>query len=374
LVSPLPRPVCLVQPTLFPEASRVDIYEYSCALARLGVETHVVVSENRSPALAGLTVHETRFAPRNTPMRWWRFAAFARAAVRRLVRERDLGLVHLFNPSPATWLLGWMLKREPQRPRIVYDLRTGGLGHRADALLVNAMARTAPRFADELIALTAALGTSLLGAGRFREVPLGVNLERFRPREGGARAQGEYTFIYAGTLSRNRELSSMLAAFAGVARDHPQARLVIAGDGDDRGRLEGFVAAHGLQHAVSFLGKRPHAEVPALLAAADCGLAYVPDEAWFAPQPQLKTLEYFAAGLPAVAVRTAGNRQVWGGLPAELLTADDAKSFAAGMRFALARRYENGLFRRAAEAHSWDRITRERLLPVYEATLASRKP
>ena len=92
-MSPLPRPVCLVQPTLFPEASRVDIYEYSCALARLGVETHVVVSENRSPALAGLTVHETRFAPRNTPGSWWRFAAFARATVRRLVRERDLGLV-----------------------------------------------------------------------------------------------------------------------------------------------------------------------------------------------------------------------------------------------------------------------------------------
>jgi len=371
VVRPLPQPVCLVQPTLFPEASRVDIYEYGCALARLGVETHVVVSENHAGQLPpGLIVHQTGFAPRNTPARWWRFAAFARATVRRL----NFGIVHLFNPSPATYLLGWMLRREPRRPCIIYDLRTGGLGHSPVAMLVNAMARTAPAFADGLIAVTGALGNHLLGAGRFREVPIGVNLESFRPRARAPRAGDEFVFVYAGTLSRNRALGNMLAAFARVAEEHPRARLVIAGDGDDRDRLEAFVAAHGLRHAVSFLGKRPHAEVPDLLAAADCGLSYVPDVPWFQPQAQLKTLEHFAAGLTTVAVRTAGNRQYWDGLPAELLTADDPESYAAGMRCALTGTYDPARFRRVAEANSWDRITRERLVPFYEATLAARKP
>ena len=367
MVRPLPRPVCLVQPTLFPEASRVDIYEYGCALARLGVETHVVISENHAGKLPpGLIVHETGFAPRNTPACWWRFAVFARTTVRRL----NFGIVHLFNPSPATYLLGWMLRREPRRPRIIYDLRTGGLGHSPVAMLVNAMARTSSGFADGLIAVTGALGSHLLGAGRFHEVPIGVNLESFRPRERRRREDGAFTFVYAGTLSGNRTLIKMLRAFARVVGEHPRVRLVIAGDGDDRGRLEQFVAARGLGHAVSFLGKRPHAEVPALLAAADCGLSYVPDKPWYQPQAQLKTLEHVAAGLTTVAVGTAGNRQYWDGLPPELLTGDDPESYAAGMRCALTGTYEPARFRRVAEANSWDRIARERLVPFYEAMLA----
>jgi glycosyltransferase involved in cell wall biosynthesis len=366
--------VCLAQPTLLPEASRVDIYEYSLALARLGVETHVIVSADVSDtSLPRLHVHALGFPPVNTPRAWWRFAVESRATIRRLMRDCSVRLVHLFNPSPATYLLGWMLHREEPRPRILYDLRTGGLGHRPDALLVDAMARTAPWFADRIAVLTSTLGTRVLGARqRFEEIPLGVNLERFRPREVARRENGEFVFVYAGTLARNRALLNMLAAFASVLAAHPEARLVLAGDGDDRPRLEAFVRAHKLDHAVRFLGKRPHAEVPELLAAADCGLSYVPDKPWFQPQPQLKTLEYFAAGLPAVAVRTAGNRQYWGGLPPELLTAGEADAFAAGMRHALTHRreLESTRFRQVAAAHGWDRITRERLLPLYRAMLA----
>ncbi len=368
--------VCLVQPTLFPEASRVDIYEYSHALARAGVQTHAVVSADLSGVAAGaLRVHALGFAPDNTPRAWWRFAAGARDIVRRLVREGNVRLVHLFNPSPATYLLGWMLKREAIRPLIVYDLRTGGLGRRPDAVLIDAMARSAHCFADSCIALSDALGRRLLGAGRFHEVPLGVDLERFRPPARRAGGQGDaFVFVYAGTLSSNRRLLNMLAAFEKVHGAHPGARLLVAGDGDDRARLEAFVGKRRLQHAVTFLGKRPYAEVAGLMAGADCGLAYVPDTAWFQPQPQLKTLEYFASGLPAVAVGTAGNRSYWKGLPAELLTADDAESFAAGMRFAIARQAEHApeRFRRAAEPFSWDRITRERLIPFYAELLARR--
>jgi glycosyltransferase involved in cell wall biosynthesis len=368
--------VCLVQPTRLPEASRIDIYEYSRALARLGVETHVIASLDESEApLPGLQVHALGFPPVNTPLAWWRFATRSRAIIRRLVRERGLRIVHLFNPSPATYLLGWLLRREAPRPRVAYDLRTGGLGYRPDAMLVDAMARSAPRFADQMIALTADLGIRLLGSPeRFHEVPLGVNLERFQPRGRAGGDAGEFVFVYAGTLSRNRALSRMLAAFTRVLADHPRARLAIAGDGDDRQRLE-RLGGGALSHAVRFLGRLPYPEIPGLLARADCGLAYVPDTAWFQPQPQLKTLEYFAAGLPVVAVRTDGNRRYWQGLPPELLTADDAESFAAGMRFAIEHRgaLAPAAFRGAAEAYGWDRITRERLIPLYRAML-SRTP
>ena len=374
-VTPSPV-VCLVQPTRYPEASRVDIYEYSRALARLGVETHAIVSEDVSASSeAGLSVHALDIPPVNTPATWWRFARAARAIVRRLVHERSLGIVHLFNPSPATYLLGRQLAREEHRPALVYDLRTGGLGYGPDALLTDLMARRAVRFADCMIALTPELGRRLLGErARFDEVPLGVNLESFTPRSPGRRDPGAFSFVYAGTLSPNRALHNMLRAFAAVVREHPQARLEIAGDGADRRRLERLAHELGVGEAVRFLGVRPYAEIPGLLASADCGLAYVPDRPWFQPQPQLKTLECLAANLPVVAVRTGGNRQIWDGLPPQLLTADTPEAFAAGMRFALEHREELAAvsFRRAAERFSWERITRERLLPVYEALIRSR--
>ena len=370
MVSRLGHAVCLVQPTLFPEASRVDIHEYSCALARQGIDTHVIVSEDRSAPFPGLTVHAVGFPPLNDPFSWLRFARIARNIVLRLAQGENLGLVHLFNPSPATFLLGWMLARRKERPAMVYDLRTGGLGRGPDAFLINAMARGAARFADGMIALTPALGRALLGDGvPFDHVPLGVNLEAFRPAP--PRSSAEFIFVYAGTLSANRRLSRMIEAFEQVVREHPNARLHIAGDGSDRPRLQALVESRGLRPTVTFLGKRDHREIPALLADAHCGLSYVPQTPWFEPQPQLKTLEYFAMDLPAVAVRTQGNAEYWAGLPPELLTADDPRSFAGGMSFALIRHasLRRADFRSVAERHSWERITGEQLVPLYERLL-----
>lgn len=368
--------VCLVQPTVFPEASRVDIYEYSRNLAVLGLETHAVVSQDRAgPLPERLHVHALGFAPGNTPYAWWRFASRARDAVRRLQASSRLRVIHLFNPSPATFILGALLRREPSSTAIVYDLRTGGLGRGADAWLIRRMARRAPAFADAVIALTPELGSDLLGHGAaVRHVPLGVDLDAFKDDARAAKPQGAtYSFLYAGTLSRNRCLATMLEAFGQVLATHPHARLVIAGDGDDRGRLERIAGRPALRGAVRFLGKTPFQDIPAHYRAADCGLAYLPNKPWFQPQPQLKTLECFACNLPLVAVATAGNRQLWDGLPGELLTGDDAESFASGMRYAIehAAELRGVYFRRVAQAHSWQRITRERLLPLYDELAAA---
>lgn len=367
MVSALARPVCLVQPTLFPEASRVDIYEYSTALARLGVETHAIISGNRSRPCSGLTVHETGLPPRNDPWSWLRFARAAQDVVLRLARERNLGVVHLFNPSPATFLLGRRLSRRRERPALVYDLRTGGLGRGPDAMLINAMARGATRFADRLIALTEGVAKRVLPPGSaFTVVPLGVNVESFSPRPARP-ADGKFVFLYAGTLSRNRRLDRMLAAFAKVRGSHPRAQLRLAGDGDGRPALEALARQASIEGAIQFLGKRDPAELPALLAGADCCLAYVPREPWYEHQPQLKLLEALAMDLPAVAVRTEATLPYWQSLPQDLLTADDPESFARGMTFALEQgsALRNGAFRRAAERHAWVEIARERLVPMY---------
>src|SRR3546814_2566520 len=52
-------------------------------------------------------------------------------------------------------------------------------------------------------------------------------------------------------------------------RGVPDATLLIAGDGPERGRLDALIVRLGLTDRVRLLGAVPHADLPRLIAAAD---------------------------------------------------------------------------------------------------------
>lgn len=197
-------------------------------------------------------------------------------------------------------------------------------------------------------------------------VPLGVDTKAFRPTKRPMRKS--ISFIYVGTLNKNRRLQSMLEAFEMVYQDYPDVRLLIAGAGNDRMNLEAWTRKRRLQEAIKFLDRIDHREVPGLVQQADCGLAYVPITPWFQPQPQLKTLEYLAAGLPVVATATAGNAALWNSLPKPLLTSDEPQEFAAGLRYAVENISELAKinFRKVALRYEWSTVVRRNLLPFYQ--------
>ena len=72
-------------------------------------------------------------------------------------------------------------------------------------------------------------------------------------------------------LFRSKGHPTLIEAWPLVHHLHPDARLLIAGEGSERDRLEGLAAAHLREElccaSVSFLGRRE--DVPQLLAAAD---------------------------------------------------------------------------------------------------------
>lgn len=88
-------------------------------------------------------------------------------------------------------------------------------------------------------------------------------------------------------------------------RSLPDVKLWIAGEGPERSRLEGLIAALALGDRVRLLGNRPHAELATLLAAADVmalasqreGLA----NAW---------VEALACGTPVVTTPVGGAPEV----------------------------------------------------------------
>lgn len=361
--------VVLAQLTNFPESGRVDIYEYAKALAALGVDTHAIVCKNVASDIGpGLTVHELNLSTNAGPTNSLRFAWRALKQIHLINQGKKVDVVHLFNPAPATFALGWLLKFSAKRPKIIYDIRTGGIGSGFDSRLIDFMARLSPLFADGVITLSASLKTRLFGQKAFPHavVPLGVATDRFnvapnRPKH------GDFVFIYIGSASKNRRLAAVIEAFAIVLKKYPQARLRLVGGGDEWEALKTLAKTRKIARAVTFLPTVPFEQIPKLLQSADCGVSYIPITDWFNPQPPLKTLEYLSCGLPVVATATDSQKELWRNLPSKLLRDDSIEDFTSGLEFALCHRDELKTidFRATALPFDWQAITRDQLIPFY---------
>ncbi len=77
-----------------------------------------------------------------------------------------------------------------------------------------------------------------------RRVPPGVDVGVFYPRPDAVRLRrelglqpGEKLVFYAGRLAPEKRLNELLHAFARFHENHPEAKLVIAGDGEEKERL-----------------------------------------------------------------------------------------------------------------------------------------
>ena len=100
----------------------------------------------------------------------------------------------------------------------------------------------------------------------------GVDTERFSPsgreHERIEAAVGP-AIVFAGRLVDGKRPQDVLAAFEIIQDRCSDARLFFCGDGPMRDRLEDTAAESGLNDAVTFLGRVPYSEMPAVFRAAD---------------------------------------------------------------------------------------------------------
>ncbi len=127
--------------------------------------------------------------------------------------------------------------------------------------------------------------------GRLRYIPNGIDVERFRRR-----SNGENPMPVVGTVStlrREKNLGRLLRAFAATVRQIP-CRLVIVGDGAERGALEEATRALGVSELVRFEG---HVEDPSALYSTFDIFALTSDT----EQMPYTVIEAMAAGCPIAA-------------------------------------------------------------------------
>lgn len=127
-----------------------------------------------------------------------------------------------------------------------------------------------------VIAPTPAIRDVLKGygaKGRIEVLPTGLNAEVFA-KTGAKKAdygvdEGTLLLSCAGRTGREKKMDLLLEALAKVGDQVPAWKLVIAGDGPERGRLEQQIESLGLKDKVQILGYIPRAKVLDLMEASD---------------------------------------------------------------------------------------------------------
>jgi glycosyltransferase involved in cell wall biosynthesis len=140
-------------------------------------------------------------------------------------------------------------------------------------------------------------------AGRVAVVPNGIDVERYGEgrgrRTGGRRTDDEIVIGTVGRLNEVKRQNLLIEAFARLAGEFPQLRLLLVGDGPERQRLEEQTKRLGVAERVNFAGFQAQPE--AFLRQMDVFALTSRHEAM-----PLSLLEAWASGLPVVASAVGG--------------------------------------------------------------------
>lgn len=225
--------------------------------------------------------------------------------------------------------------------------------------------------ADRFIVLSKAFRDQLCQGYGIKEdrvhiIPGGVEIDHFQPldmteaRQRLVWPQKQKIIVCVRRLARRMGLESLIEAFAQATVNHPDAKLIIGGQGPLRAELEEQVQRAGLSKNVEFLGFVPDATLPAVYAAAD--LSIVPSSAL--EGFGLISLESLACGTPVLVTPVGGLPDTVQGLGDDLvLKGTSVEDIAAGLRGWLDGTLQIPT-RQACRDHvlrsfTWDRIARE---------------
>ena len=192
----------------------------------------------------------------------------------------------------------------------------------------------------------------------------GVDLKRFTrlPAEStrasvGLGAGVGPLLLSVGHLIERKGHDLVIEALAALLPSHPQARLVIVGEGPARAGLEALARRLGVEPKVTLTGALPQAELPRWYSAADLLVLASSREGW-----ANVLLEAMACGTPVVATRIWGTPEVVASPQAGRLAEErSGPALAQAVRQLLADPPAPASVRAYAEGFSWDETSRAQL-------------
>jgi len=334
--------------------------------AALGHETHVI--SFRPAQIEGAKVHHIDgFEPIGKA----RYIVHARR-IRDLIAELRPDLLHALHLTSYGFLAGL----SGFQPSVVSVWGTDVLEAPSWTPLHAWITRHALRRAGAVTATGLRLAEATLAYMPERKpvhvIPYGVDLVRFSPPAWPAAHTGDTVTVGAvARLSPEKGLDALLRAVAASAA-RERLRVVLAGDGPERGRLERLAGELGLAGQVEFRGAVAHDDVPRVLHELDIFAMPSTAEGF-----GVAAVEAAACGVPVVASNVHGIPDVVvDGQTGVLVPPGDAKALAGAIeRLAgdQSLRERMGAAGRAfvAREYDWQRNARQ-MESLYDAMVAGR--
>jgi glycosyltransferase involved in cell wall biosynthesis len=357
------------------------VRELARALVDRGVDVTVVCADTEG---AGARDRMHDFDVVRVPPRSVLLKTPSMPAVADTLQRGKFDLIHSHTPPPVA---AWRASKAARRARVPHvltfhcdpeiPLPLGGLLSDAWRLTYG---RATLRRTDRIISTTQSYASTSRTIWNYQTtvIPNGVDTGRFRPLEveddlPDLPGKEGFRVLTVGRIVQHKGLEQLIEAMALLPAP---AHLLIAGDGELRGAVEGRASASAARDRISFLGKVPEAELPALYRACDVfALPSVSRLEAFG----IVALEAMASGLPVVASDMPGVREiVTDGVEGHLANPLDPLAFAARIDVLLRRPLRRARFGRNGRAkvvagYTWASVA-DRLVRVYEQVLSGEEP
>ena len=357
-----------------PEIGGLESHAYYLCreLVRLGHSVTMMTSRS----LPGLAARENmegidvvrKWFPARTPAGWIAHTLATVPHFTRLAGHADILHAHTF----ASAVPGMRARSKYRRPLVV-TLHTSHFLRLARKPAWQPILRRIIRSADWLLAASAEIRDVAIGLyphPRAEALTNGVDTDLFRPRAGARQSREVAHVIVPRRLFPKNGVEYFIRALP-LVRPAAPVEAVIVGDGPERERLERLAHELGVTDTVQFLGRRPNAEMPALLADADVAVFPSLMEA-----TSVAALEAMSCGVPVAASRVGGLPEIVDENVGTLFEPADPESLAHAL-VALLRRTDRAALGRVARTRvveSWSvaRLAR-RHLEIYETLLREKR-
>jgi glycosyltransferase involved in cell wall biosynthesis len=340
--------LCLIShlyPADLSDYKGVFVKDLAVSLASKGNEVHVV-----TPMRPGASVYE--FAD-NVHVNRFRFFGWKKGqqlgqvnglplimlgslVLAGLVKTVNVSFVHKPDLLHAYWVVpggfiaavaGWIIRIPSVATAAGSDLNIA-----ARNKMIARFATVTFRLLAALICVSRPLMKTALDLGMVRSKvihipgPVGIDMQTYAsPACEFPRTSDPLQLLYVGNLEAPKRVDTLIRAAANLNSQSRDFQLTIAGTGPLEEKLKQLATALGLENRVTFKGRVPHDQVPALLQI--CHVFWHCSENEGLP---VAIMEAMAAGLPVIAAKVGGIPElVQSGISGFCLPFEDAAGFAA---------------------------------------------
>jgi len=223
-----------------------------------------------------------------------------------------------------------------------------------------------------IIAVSEALKRRMIELGvpeeKIQFIGNGVETELFRVRDRQETRrrlglpEDARILVSVASLRESKGHQHVIAALAEIVPRHPELKLYIVGEGDDRARIERQVKEIGLHERVILVGNRKNEEIPLWFNAADASILASSQEGW----PNV-ILESLACGTPVIGTPVGQIPEILHSGDLGILCKQDAQAIASAIESALSQIWDREKLSRFAHGRPWSKVAEE--MESYLATV-----